>query len=377
MNVDKNFTGDDILFVLKLPPPFGGGELAHLYLYEELRDKYRFLTFSRRRHSKAGQGKLRLANIFFGLKMIFIVGAACLKKRPKVVFLWLPKDLPAFLRTSVLVWFLRSLDIKVIGDLHGMGFSFLHRKNIVKFYVRQINKFFAVRTLSLSISNDLRNSGFNNIIFPVDNGIRAPQSALQSQPDIAAPLQLLYLGAISEAKGFLETLNVLLMLKKQRKPFNLHVVGEWTSPDFRRLADDIIQETKLSPFITFAGILEGDDKWRAIENSHFLLHFSHWDGQPLTIIEAMAAGVPSLAFRIGAIPEMIQDRKNGFLVENTRQAALMMMQAADGLIDYRKVSDAARQTFKQRFTIKRYIENIEKLVMVNENVASDAISENR
>jgi len=376
VNVNRSSSGDDILFVLKLPPPFGGGELAHLYIYEALREKYRFITFTRRLHNKATQGKVKIANIIFGLKLILRVVAACLKKRPQVVFIWLPKDLPAFLRTALLVWLLRALDIKVIGDLHGMGFSFLRGKNKAKFYVRHINNFFAVRTLSLSISNELRTSGYNNIIVPVDNGVKAPQSALRSTPEIATPLHLLYLGAISEAKGFLETLDVLQELKKRQKPFRLHVVGEWTSPDFRRLAEDVIREFKLSPFVAFSGVLEGDDKWQAIERSHFLLHFSHWDGQPLTIIEAMAAGVPSLAFGIGAIPEMIRDRKNGFLVENTRQAAEILMQAADGLINYHKVSTAARQTFKQRFTIQRYIENIEKLIMVSENVASDAISEN-
>ena len=377
MNVTKPSAGDDILFVLKLPPPFGGGERAHLYIYEELREKYRFLTFSRRRHSKAAQGKLKLANIIFGLKMMFLVSAACLQKRPKVVFLWLPKDLPAFLRTCALVWFLRTLDIKVIGDLHGMGFSFLNSNRLQQFYVKHINKFFAIRTLSLSISNDLRTSGFNNIIFPIDNGVRAPQSALQSQPDIAAPLQLLYLGAISEAKGFLETLNVLRLLQEQHRPVYLTVVGEWTSTEFQHSAEAVIEENGLSSFIEFTGILEGNDKWRAIGRSHFLLHFSRWDGQPLTIIEAMAAGVPSLAFQVGAIPEMIQDGRNGFLVENAAQAAEILLQALDGLVNYRQVATTARRTFKQRFTIQRYIENIEKLVMVNDNVASDAISKNR
>ena len=61
---------DDVLFVLKVPPPFGGGEIEHQYIYEELRNDYHFLVFARKVHSKASQGKIKLANILFGLGMI-------------------------------------------------------------------------------------------------------------------------------------------------------------------------------------------------------------------------------------------------------------------------------------------------------------------
>ena len=372
----ESIVNDDVLFVLKLPPPFGGGEIAHQYIYEELRGRYRILVFTRAAHNKAVQGKIKLANILFGLKMALKVAAACLKKRPKVVFLWLPKDLPAFLRTAAVVSFLRALEVKVIGDLHGMGFSFLSRPKLKNFYEKQINKFFAIRTRSLSISNDLRSSGFNNIIAPVDNGVKAPNFVLRTMPTLTRPVRLLYLGAISEAKGFMRVLQLLLLLHENNIPFLLEVVGEWADPDFRNDAMEVISQNDLSPFVDFAGILIDEAKWRAIQRSHFLLHFTRWDGQPLTIIEAMAAGVPSIAHKVGAIPEMITDHKDGFLVDDPRQAFEIIGRAMDDRIDYRRISLAARRTFEKRFTIQRYIENSEKLIMVNEHVASDAISEN-
>jgi glycosyltransferase involved in cell wall biosynthesis len=374
--VNEQPARDDVLFVLKVPPPFGGGEIEHQYIYEELRNDYHFLVFARKVHSKASQGKIKLANILFGLGMILKIVFFCLRKKPTIIFLWLPKDYPAFIRTVAIVWIMRMLRIKVIGDLHGMGFSFLGSKRRQAMFEKQINNFYAIRTLSLSISNDLRSCGFNNIIVPVDNGVRVPEFILKTNRQLRRPLRLLYLGAISDSKGFIRVLHLLTALRNQNILCHLNVVGEWTSGDFKQHANEFISQNKLSSLINFAGILNDEPKWRAIEESHFLVHFSEWDGQPLTIIEAMAAGVPTLAHSVGGIPEMIKDHENGFLVNNSRQAAEILGRIVEGEIDYSVLSQEAKKTFNKRFTIQRYIENIEKLVLVNKHVTSDTISKN-
>ena len=50
---------------------------------------------------------------------------------------------------------------------------------------------------------------------------------------------------------------------------------------------------------------------------------ARFDYSPYAVIEAMSAGVPVVATRVGAIPEMVKDGVNGFLLESCREAPLV------------------------------------------------------
>ncbi len=356
---------NDVLFVLKVPPPYGGGEIEHQHIFFQLREEFASVLFSRKTHNKAKQGRLLLSNFLFGLYMIVRVWGECLIRRPKVVFMWLPKDLPGFLRTMFLVRSLRLFGIKVIGDLHGMGFGFLQKRMTRWAFRRDINNFYAIRVLSLSIGERLRDFGFKNKVAIIDNGVSAPVFQKRKKAMIRQPIQLLYLGAISESKGFYRVLELMRELYRLNIHFSLNVVGEWTSSAFRQEAFDYIAEKRLMPYIQFLGLKLDEEKWRIIKSSHLLLHFTDWDGQPLTIIEAMAMGVPTIATPVGAIPEMIEHNVDGFLIDRVDQSIAIMSELLTNRLDYDALSLTARRTYERRFTVEMYAEKIRKLVTVD------------
>src|SRR5690606_31256138 len=100
----------------------------------------------------------------------------------------------------------------------------------------------------------------------------------------------------------------------------------------RLIIAGIIQDTayygeKIKPFIDgqqviFAGAVGGQERSRMLGRAKALLHPIYFE-EPfgLSVAEAMLCGTPVIAYRRGAMPELIQHGKTGFLV-NTQQQAI-------------------------------------------------------
>jgi glycosyltransferase involved in cell wall biosynthesis len=79
------------------------------------------------------------------------------------------------------------------------------------------------------------------------------------------------------------------------------------------------------------------------------------EGMPLTILEAFAAGVPVVAFRAGGIPEIVDDGRNGILVDSVAQMAESAVSLLTGdPARRRSIAAAARESWSTRFTAERW-----------------------
>jgi len=87
------------------------------------------------------------------------------------------------------------------------------------------------------------------------------------------------------------------------------------------------------------------------------------EGIPLTMLEAMAAGVPVVSTGVGGIPEVVKDGVNGYLVPKG-SAELLAQRIGDTLADPAKAAELARngrETVRTKFTAERMIREIEQL----------------
>jgi Glycosyl transferases group 1/Glycosyltransferase Family 4 len=86
------------------------------------------------------------------------------------------------------------------------------------------------------------------------------------------------------------------------------------------------------------------------------VYITHNEGLGSGVLMAMSAGVAVIASKIGGLPEVIEHRKNGLLVENTPQSiagALRELAADPGLAQ--QLGNAARRTVMERFTVERMV----------------------
>jgi len=89
---------------------------------------------------------------------------------------------------------------------------------------------------------------------------------------------------------------------------------------------------------------------------------SHQEAMPLSLLEAMMAGLPILATRVGGVPEALREG-SGLLVEPGRPADLA--RAVAGLMadphTARRLGDEARRVALSRFTSDRMARDVEAL----------------
>ena len=87
------------------------------------------------------------------------------------------------------------------------------------------------------------------------------------------------------------------------------------------------------------------------------------EGTPVSAIEAMAAGCPVVATRVGGLPDLIEDRKTGRLVpprdaDALASAVLDLLQSPHAA---RELGRNAQEFVRQRFTVRRLLGDMDHL----------------
>ena len=119
----------------------------------------------------------------------------------------------------------------------------------------------------------------------------------------SAMLSILNTGYVEERKN--QRLFIALakeLLRRNFREFRITLVG--TGPDLQKL-QHIIAEEGLTDYIHLAGW--SDDIPAFLAETDLYIHTSLLDTCPYSVVEAISAGIPALAFKVGGLPEMLPE----------------------------------------------------------------------
>lgn len=125
---------------------------------------------------------------------------------------------------------------------------------------------------------------------------------------------LVFVGILNDLKNQLFILQVLKELRDSGYLFTIEFCGGFGNAEYQQRVESYIKEHNLENLVRFNGWVAYSDLPNILERSDMLVLTSRQEALPMSIAEAMAAGRPVLATRVGGIPEMIEDAVNGFLV---------------------------------------------------------------
>ncbi len=147
-------------------------------------------------------------------------------------------------------------------------------------------------------------------------------------------------------------------IKKSQSNWRFVIIGE--GPERQHL-EKIIKKYELESTVYLIGSIT--DAYQYLKAFDLFVLPSVKEGQPWTILEAMAAGVPIVATNIAGIPEMIENEKSGLLVEPADSEALFL--AIEKMLAHPSSAHAMVQNallvVKEKFRIDEMVKKNEEL----------------
>jgi glycosyltransferase involved in cell wall biosynthesis len=165
-------------------------------------------------------------------------------------------------------------------------------------------------------------------------------------------------GRIFPIKNHRLFLNAAARVAAEEKAARFVVVGDGA---LRQQMEEHANGLGIADRVIFTGWRR--DLPRIYADLDVLVVSSNNEGTPVSAIEAMAAGCPVVATRVGGLPDLIDDGETGYLVR--RGDADSLGAAVMGLLrdreTARRIGESARARVAERFTIERLVADTERL----------------
>ena len=156
---------------------------------------------------------------------------------------------------------------------------------------------------------------------PVDEVLTRPLPPSRSRDnelESPRPFHILFLARIERSKGIYEAVDAYRLLRREFPFLSLTVAGDGSElPAIRNLVAD----QKL-PGVSFAGFVTGAQKLSLLHSANAYLFPSHFEGLPLSVLEAMACGLPVVASAVGGLRDFFVDGQMGFLSDDQNPETL-------------------------------------------------------
>jgi glycosyltransferase involved in cell wall biosynthesis len=180
-----------------------------------------------------------------------------------------------------------------------------------------------------------------------------PSELLNFKADVDIMGDVLYLGRIVPRKGVHILIKALSIVKQKIPNIRATIAGPADLQYLEKLKN-LARELNLVDNVTFLGPVEEGKKCYIIKAHRILALPSLKDLHPIVLLEAQALGVPVIASRVGAIPEIVRDGETGMLVEpgNVLELGKAIEQVLNNNTLYQQYSKYA-VAFASNFTLEK------------------------
>ena len=154
-----------------------------------------------------------------------------------------------------------------------------------------------------------------NRIPVIYNGIDLSRCVPKTTYEAGETVTILHVGRFDTPKNHAGLLEAFRLLRDAHPQCRLRLVGDG---DLRADMESLAREKGIDDTVEFCGMQS--NVYPYLHEADIFTLPSIYEGNPMTIIEAMGTGLPIVASRVGGIPDMLSDGESGLLVEPEPQS---------------------------------------------------------
>ena len=193
-------------------------------------------------------------------------------------------------------------------------------------------------------------------------------------------LKIITISHINPVKSLFRLVEALSLINDYEVVWTLIGYGDGVfDVEFKKQAANLLTNKK-NITIDYRGKLPKELVFEIIQNEPFdvIVNCSKAEGIPVSLMEAMSAGIPGIAFNVGGISELIKDRFNGFLLDHaTENHSLLLKETIDKFFilsseDKMKFSSNARLVWSDNFNSKVNYNRFSKMLKREIDIVENA-----
>lgn len=308
-------------------------------------------------------GRLSLANVRYALTDAWRTYRAA--RQSDIVHVQLVADpgLPS-LRAAALNLAATAGRAKLIAHVHSaVGNSgrpeFASYGRIDRLALRTLRRAALVATVSEAGTAAMRQFARDTPVETVDNAVNVADFTPTGADRV--PATILFVGVLCRRKGIIELARAATALRERGvTAWRLVVVGGQGPTPEQEYAEIVAEYAAAGLSGALVGPEFGDQVRQRLAEADVFVLPSFLEGQPIAIIEAMAAGVPVVATAIGAVPQLVRDGIDGRVVEpgDVEGLADALEQLITDAARRRRMSAAIREHAEVGHSLERLSERL-------------------
>jgi len=244
-------------------------------------------------------------------------------ERPNLVLINPSFYFKSFIRDGIFTWQAKRKKVNVIVFFHGWNWKFVRKVSnflVLKWFFK---KTFAKADAFIVLASEFKKQLVRwQIKVPIYLLTTAVEDSLLEGFDIKQKIEflrndklvkLLFLARIEKEKGIFETVEAFKILILKKLPVQLSIAGDGS---VLNTIKQYVNSSHIKDKVNFLGYIKGKEKAKVFAEHDIYCFPTYGEGMPVSLLEAMAFGLPVVTRAVGGIKDFFQNEKMGFITDS-------------------------------------------------------------